>query len=388
MMSSVLLLSMWSCSSDDDNSGEGQQVPILLSGVDVSGHTSRALVTDITDFQKDGFRVMGYKQMGDNFVPIFHDQLVSYNSSEWTYSPIKYWDIRAGRYHFTAYYPASKLYVGSDHLGLSGQKLNFYGLSNWMTIGVCDETHIGDVNGENKLLGCEKRRDTEASFYDVMVAHSEDEPSTYLANNGIVNLKFHHLQAMIVFNVTYPNINIGGEGTPTYYVSKIQMPANLVPVASGTWSYEYGYDADMNFSGTYKNITYGAEGSIFDFYGSSTLNETPVEAIKYPHLIKRGLVCPFDLPEGKQFQFNVTYYRGERGLKGTGKTTEGVSPALTLMPVKTITVDPSVGLTKFEAGKIYTFTLKFDSGVGLELVDVYVSDWKVGETITQDFYNW
>ncbi len=110
MMSSVLLLLMWSCSSDNDAPENGEEVPILLSSSFSSA--TRAVHEDEIDPEATNrllnFWVYGYKTVAGNDIQMMNQQLVSRDAAgfPWTYSPLKYWDRAASNYLFVGYVPS------------------------------------------------------------------------------------------------------------------------------------------------------------------------------------------------------------------------------------------------------------------------------------------
>ena len=395
------------CSSENDAPEVvEEQIPISLSNVSGDWAQTRGqLVESLDDFKGLGsgtnagaFHVEGFKYMSaddTNPVRVFQNQLVSWDKtkSEWTYSKLKFWDIAAEKYRFVGYFPANLSDAESEststlsHIGtITNNSLELINLPNWKYISVCDDSKLrvtpegGGDEVVNPALAtdplCCEKRDGQAmsNFYDVMVASSEGEPGEYLKNDGKVNLHFKHIYAMFVFKVAYPNIDVGGAATTTKYVSDIMIKGNGIPSTS-RFKYTYKYD------GTSPSDVYdvGTANSDNEYY-SSVIGK-PVEALKQPHLIVRGLVAPFDLGTSKLLTFYVKYYEAAVGLTGDNK----VKPATVItspeIPVK--------DLHKVEPGKIYTFTIQFSKGQPLNVIDVSVSDWEdYTSNIEQTFYNW
>lgn len=404
LIAATMLPLLGGCSSENDAPEVVEQIPISLSNVSGDWTQTRGqLVESLDDFKGLGsgnnagaFHVEGFKYMSatdDTPVRIFQNQLVSWDKTkeEWTYSKLKFWDIAAWKYRFVGYFPKN-LYdeetesgTALSHIGtITDKSLELTNLPNWKYISVCDDSKLrvtpeGVVNPTlaTDPLCCEKRDGQAMSnFYDVMVASSEGTPEKYLSGEkpGYVNLHFKHIYAMFVFKVAYPNIDVGGEATTTKYVSDIMIKGNGIPSTS-RFKYTYKYD------GTSPSDVYdvGTAESDNEYY-SSVIGK-PVEALKQPHMIVRGLVAPFDLGTSKLLTFYVKYYEDAVGKTGNNK----VKPATVItspeIPVK--------DLHKVEPGKIYTFTIQFSKGQPLNVIDVSVSDWKdYTSNIEQTFYNW
>lgn len=77
-----------------------------------SSNATRESAENSDEEQKDGlenhhsnFSVWGYKDVAGSDVKVFDRQTVSYSSSAWTYSPIRFWDKGANSYKFYACAP-------------------------------------------------------------------------------------------------------------------------------------------------------------------------------------------------------------------------------------------------------------------------------------------
>lgn len=411
LIAATMLPLLGGCSSENDAPEEVEQIPISLSNVSGDWTQTRGqLVESLDDFKGLGsgtnagaFHVEGFKYMSatdDTPVRIFQNQLVEWDKNkgengEWTYSKLKFWDIAAQKYRFVGYFPKNlsdeEAEAGTtlSHIGtITDKSLELINLPNWKYISVCDDSklRVTPEGGGDKVVNpalatdplCCEKRDGQAmsNFYDVMVASSEGTPEKYLSGEkpGYVNLHFKHIYAMFVFKVAYPNIDVGGAATTTKYVSDIMIKGNGIPSTS-RFKYTYKYD------GTSPSDVYdvGTAESDNEYY-SSVIGK-PVEALKQPHMIVRGLVAPFDLGTSNLLTFYVKYYEDTVGKTGSDK----VKPATVItspeIPVK--------DLHKVEPGKIYTFTIQFSKGQPLNVIDVSVSDWKdYTSNIEQTFYNW
>ena len=118
-IAAIAALTLVSCSSDDlnslsDNSSKNEAISFdgYLGRSAVSVNGSRGSVLEIADLKKlkDGFGVFGnYSEesegtttaYGDNW---FKNQKVTYETSAWTYNPLKYW-LPKGHIDFLAYAP-------------------------------------------------------------------------------------------------------------------------------------------------------------------------------------------------------------------------------------------------------------------------------------------
>ena len=133
-IAAMAALTLVSCSSDDlnslsDNSSKNEAISfdgyLGRSAVAVNG--SRGSVLDKTTLQNstEGFGVFGnYKETdGKEFgSDLFNNQQVTYKTSAWTYSPLRFWPTQ-GHIDFLAYAPYDSQY--KDKVSKDNQKLEF-----------------------------------------------------------------------------------------------------------------------------------------------------------------------------------------------------------------------------------------------------------------------
>lgn len=138
-IAAMAALTLVSCSSDDldsfsDNSSKNEAISfdgyLGRSAVAVNG--SRGSVLDVTTLQNstEGFGVFGhYKEAdGQEFGhDLFNNQQVTYKTSAWTYSPLKFWPTQ-GHIDFLAYAPYDSKY--DNTVTIDNQKLEFEVNSN------------------------------------------------------------------------------------------------------------------------------------------------------------------------------------------------------------------------------------------------------------------
>ena len=133
-IAAMAALTLVSCSSDDlnslsDNSSKNEAISfdgyLGRSAVAVNG--SRGSELDKTALQEstEGFGVFGHykeadgKEFGSD---LFNNQQVTYKTSAWTYSPLKFWPTQ-GHIDFLAYAPYDSKY--NDKVSKDNQKLDF-----------------------------------------------------------------------------------------------------------------------------------------------------------------------------------------------------------------------------------------------------------------------
>ena len=132
-IAAVAALTLVSCSSDDlnslsDNSSKNEAISFDgywgRSAVSVNGSRG-SVINKAEDLQKvtEGFGVFGNYSSTDGTTPTygenwFKNQQVTYKTSAWTYTPVKYW-LPKGHIDFLAYAP----YV--EGTTLNGSSINF-----------------------------------------------------------------------------------------------------------------------------------------------------------------------------------------------------------------------------------------------------------------------
>lgn len=138
-IAAMAALTLVSCSSDDldslsDNSSKNEAISfdgyLGRSAVAVNG--TRGSVLDIKALQglSEGFGVFGnYNSTGgQNFgSDLFNNQQVTFKTSAWTYSPLKFWPTQ-GHIDFLAYAPYDSKYA--DKVSKDNQKLEFEVISD------------------------------------------------------------------------------------------------------------------------------------------------------------------------------------------------------------------------------------------------------------------
>lgn len=134
-IAAMAALTLVSCSSDDldslsDNSSKNEAISfdgyLGRSAVAVNGSRGSVLNKDsLQNFTPEGFGVFGnYKvendqEFGSN---LFNNQQVTYKTSAWTYSPLKFWPTQ-GHIDFLAYAPYDSKYV--NKVSSDNQKIDF-----------------------------------------------------------------------------------------------------------------------------------------------------------------------------------------------------------------------------------------------------------------------
>lgn len=129
-----------SCASNDiKNDIAGNDMPIGFSKVYIENNT-KAFATgayNSSNFEHEGntFGVIGYKNATANNVKVFGERTgetegvkVTFGT-DWTYSPLRYWDKTASSYNFYAYAPHSDNFTGT--VALASNASNAFSISGF-----------------------------------------------------------------------------------------------------------------------------------------------------------------------------------------------------------------------------------------------------------------
>lgn len=185
---------------------------------------TRAAVMDSESLKTKGFGIMGYVHTGTpNYAtPNFMNGQVTWDGSQWSYSPTKYWPNNASqRLDFLAYAP----YGDDTHISVSGSTLTF----------TVDETAANQV--------------------DLIVATAKNR--TRNSNNGAVALNFRHLLSRLQFDakaaagststIEITNVTLTGDFYTKGTVDLSNSSATIIPEQSSKSNKTY----TVNSSSTY-----------------------------------------------------------------------------------------------------------------------------------------
>lgn len=292
---------------------------------------SRALVEDVDDLREAGwFGVYGYKVATWGKQQVFANQAVTYDGDAWGYAPLtKYWD-RTASYYFGAYAPKS---------------LTVENITDGE--GIVTGITIKNLNQWQKVDGDET---------DAIVATSKGKATDYINTSaGTVNLTFNHIYARLVVKL------VKKEGmVSTYTLNSLTYGRNegadvrLLPAAETSTDYTLDYTTGTG--------TMPVKGEKSLFVASTTAREvTSSEQTFADHLLIPNTVDGAGLPIVVDYNIESSNF---------------VSLVETAQK-------------EFEPGKVYTYTLKFESGYILTLESVSIQDWDDVEDIDDyPVYNW
>lgn len=377
----VLLVLVCACkgSSELPEPDPDSQVPIALSSSLVSDAT-RGIVSNLTELQTasgtNGIGVYGYKkshaanETGNSFsgavTQIFTNQNVTYSSSNWTYSPTKYWD-KNSYYYFVAYWP---------HLGTDSGSSPYVSETNHVLT-------INDVPNWQCADGSEK---------DILTDASEGAGVNYVKDSlCTVKFRFRHLLARVQIKAYYI-----GDQEVQVTVKNLKFGANetehKVPTSSGSVDFTRDYTAASNtvsegvvtMGGPHdlisSNVQIPKTAFCSDDSDPTSLVFPGYPAAPDPNHVDGGkydvctwLVVPFTATsdEHESIPIKVSYWIGEvQGdpIESDAKLT---------------------GCKNMAAGNSYELTLKFDTNSqGIECQSVYVKNWESGPSEGKQVFNW
>lgn len=338
MAAATAAVIMASCSHDKIEAG----ARISLSA-NLQSQTRGVIASaDAIKFDGAAFGVYGYKSFNSLDQLIFNNVKVSYSesSTDWSYTPKKYWD-RNAYYHYLAYWPYG-LNVSNnntDHI------LTISDIPNW------------------------QQADSDA--IDVMLAYSQMRAVDYLnENGGEVRFTFNHMLAQIVIKAWY-----FGNKNKKPYITGLSVGSAAKPVAEegGTTVIRQKYSDifDPVYSGPTSSgdatLLTSASGDAVEQY-FDTEDEGAASTLRTT--MCTWMVIPFGSDATAGVPLAISYKLGENGT------------------ARNFTAN-DVPLGKLQAGNTYVATLKFDTeGDVVNLEGIIVRKWTTGEDLNKEVYNW
>ena len=342
-IAAMAALTLVSCSSDDldsfsDNSSKNEAISfdgyLGRSAVAVNG--TRGSVLDVTTLQNsaEGFGVFGHYKEADGKEfghDLFNNQLVTYNNSKWTYSPLRFWPT-SGHIDFLAYAPYDSKYA--NKVTNDNQKLDFEVISD-----IENQKDLLYANAVGQTLG------------------------TISSTGNKVKFTFNHALSKLGYKVklsgdyssnatfTLKKITLAGssDGATKAFYTQGKIDLSKTNTASDLWS---GYATDR------QNFDW--------FSGSSTVTGTD---LKHPNENRA---------ENKDYLFVIPQDFSEAGtdnlyviVEYTITYTSGVPATVTNRVYKQLK-------QKFEPGKAYMINLTL--GLPIEF-DADVTTWDIDTPI-------
>ncbi len=329
-----------SCSRENIDFAE--KIPISFTG----SVETKALISDVTGIQTTGIGVTAYIQQNNAVAPVMKNQQVTYSDGNWTYSPVSYWS-KSDNYIFTAYAPFSS----NPETDLDDATMTFSNIPQYQSVMTVDEIQDAiDILTDTKIGSYQKE------FSSGKVQFELKHELAYLEIRAVKA----DIKSMrdVVFKVA--SLVLGDtENQMAQSVNDRAFTKNVLDNSQSNWS-------SVNYSdnGKYSIIT-SIEGQ----------DSIPNENGNEPLVLAKMLVAPFEFGgtvDPHSLAFNITYNKSD------GQN----------VPSNHDITGHAVTINKFEAGKKYIVTLRFNTASKVEINTVVVEDWTTGSTYEPPVFNW
>lgn len=267
----IAAVAMVGCSNEiliDEAKNEAKEVGIgfatftdLATKAENSGATAKK---GLETYHSD-FKVWGSKYVGGTETPVFTAQVVTNKAttSDWEYTPIRFWDKSATKYDFYAAAPANLSWSWDN----TTKKLS---LSDFAVDGL----NIAKTNDANPEI------DNAAKFNakDIMISNDVNNHTAY--TNDAVNLTFNHILSRL-------NIGVKKGENLAKFVVKLNSIKVYNMKSNGTFNEGANLGSDILANGTVKRWS-GSTSTFTDGVGYETVTEI-TSALNY---VYQGLVIP------------------------------------------------------------------------------------------------
>ncbi len=328
-------------SCDRENIDFAEKIPISFTG----SVETKALISDsdVTGIQKTGIGVTAYIQQGNNVNPVMKNQQVTYSNGNWTYSPVSYWS-KSDNYIFTAYAPFSST-TATD---LNAATMKFKDIPQYQSV----------------MTDYEKEKAIDI-LTDTKVGSYQKEFS-----NGKVQFELKHELAYLEIRAV--KADIVSMRNVEFKVASLILGDSNNKMAVMVDDREFTKNVLDNTLSTWSSVTY-ADGK-YPLISSPLDSEIPNEVENNSLVLSKMLVAPFEFggnANPHSLAFQITYNKVE----GQNSTNHAIT-------------GHAVTINKFEAGKKYIVTLRFNTASKVEINTVVVEDWTTGSTYEPPVFNW
>lgn len=228
------------------------------------------------------FKVWAYKNVTNT--KVFDDQLVTWNTDSWYYTPLRYWDKAATSYEFYAAAPA-KNNAGNDlgwalNQNTSDHNDDYFTLVNFGLKGVNLSTNTADARQDSWSASTED--------IDLMIADKKNVPNSQFTESP-VGLQFYHILSRL--NVTlYKDAVLEDK--------EVTLKSIVVKGLNSTGNFnENGAASPELATGTHKRWTSQAYPRDIKLDGDYIIKEKPAGDTKY--YVIQSLVIP------QEFEYEV-----------------------------------------------------------------------------------
>lgn len=327
-----------SCSRENIDFAE--KIPISFT----SSVETKALISDVTGIQTTGIGVTAYIQQGNNVNPVMKNQQVTYIDGNWTYSPVSYWS-KSDNYIFTAYAPFSRN-LTTD---LAARTMTFSGIPQYQSV----------MTDEEKRSAIDILTDTKSGSYQ-----SE-------FSNGKVQFELKHELAYLEIRAV--KADIASMRNVVFKVASLDLGDTENQMAKSD-DRTFIKNVLDNSQSNWSRVNYPDNGKYSIITSIDGQQEIPNEVDKNPLVLAQMLVAPFEFggnANPHSLAFQITYNK----VDGPNSTNHDIT-------------GHAVTINKFEAGKKYIVTLRFNTASKVEINTVVVEDWTAGSTYEPPVFNW
>lgn len=327
-------------SCDRENIDFAEKIPISFTG----SVETKALISYVAGIQTTGIGVTAYIQQGSNVNPVMKNQQVTYLDGNWTYSPVSYWS-KSDNYIFTAYAPFSS----NPTTDLAARTMTFSGIPQYQSV----------MTGDEKQNAIDILTDTKSGSYQ-----SE-------FSNGKVQFELKHELAYLEIRAVKADI-----------VSMRDVVFKVASLDLGDTENQMAKSDDRTFiknvldnsQSNWSSVNYPDNGKYSIITSIDGQQEIPNEVDKNPLVLAQMLVAPFEFggnANPHSLAFQITYNK----VDGPNSTNHDIT-------------GHAVTINKFEAGKKYIVTLRFNTASKVEINTVVVENWTTGTTYEPPVFNW
>lgn len=338
----MLLITVTITSCDRENIDFAEKIPISFTG----SVETKALISDVAGIQTTGIGVTAYIQQGNNVNPVMKNQQVTYLDGNWTYSPVSYWS-KSDNYIFTAYAPFSS----NPETDLDDATMKFSNIPQYQSV-----------------MTEQEKKDAKDILTDTKSGSYQSEFS-----NGKVQFELKHELAYLEIRAVKADIT--SMRNVVFKVAKLDLGDSenqMAESANRTFTKKVLDNSQSNWSPvSYPDDGQGRYPIISSIDGQ---NSIPNEVDKNPLVLAQMLVAPFEFggdANQHSLAFNITYNKYD----GTNSSNHDIT-------------GHAVTINKFEAGKKYIVTLRFNTASKVEINTVVVEDWTPGSTYEPPVFNW
>lgn len=337
----MLLITVTITSCDRENIDFAEKIPISFT----SSVETKALISDVAGIQKTGIGVTAYIQQNNAVAPVMKNQQVTYSDGKWTYSPVSYWS-KSDNYIFTAYAPFSS----SPTTDLAARTMTFSGIPQYQSVMTDNE-----IERAKDILTDTKSGSYQSEF-----------------SNGKVQFELKHELAYLEIRAV--KADIASMRDVVFKVASLVLGDTENQMAQSVNDRTFTKNVLDNLQSNWSSVTYADDGK-YSLISSLLDSEIPNEVENNPLVLSKMLVAPFEFggdANPHSLAFQITYNKDD------GQND----------PTDHDIIGHAVTINKFEAGKKYIVTLRFNTASKVEINTVVVEDWTTGSTYEPPVFNW